>query len=89
MSIMYYKCKNCGFEKLLDLPNAKDFLTTPCPECGEQIIYSDQIEKEWINETDKNGERIRVEFKGMDEGDCKKKQWLISNAKKMKLTFVF
>lgn len=70
MSTIYYKCKKCSFERLLNLPNAKDFVTIPCPECGEEIIYSEQVEKEWINETDESGKRIRVDFKGVDEQDC-------------------
>lgn len=70
MSTIYYKCKKCGFERLLNLPNAKDFVIISCPECGEEIIYSEQIEKEWINETDENGNRIRVDFKGIDEQHC-------------------
>ncbi|MBD5469453.1 MAG: hypothetical protein HDR21_15105 [Lachnospiraceae bacterium] len=70
MSTIYYRCKNCGFERLLNLSNEKDIITISCPECGKEIIYSEQIEKEWINETDENGKRIRVDFKGIDEQQC-------------------
>lgn len=87
MSTIYYKCKNCGFERLLNLPNAKDILTIPCPECGEQIIYSEQIEKEWINETDKNGKRIRVDFKGISEDDCRKKAMAYFKCEKNELDY--
>lgn len=70
MSTIYYKCRKCGFERLLNLSNEKDIITISCPECGEEIIYSEQVEKEWINETDENGKRIRIDFKGTDEQYC-------------------
>lgn len=67
--MLYYKCKECGFERLVNLQNPTD-CSVSCPNCDNKIIYSEQIEKDWLNEVDKNGKYLRMKFKGSDEKDC-------------------
>lgn len=65
----YFKCKNCGRDGLGKFVS-NYFM---CTKCGEKIYYDEQLERDWLNETDENGERIRLDFSGFSEDACREK----------------
>lgn len=64
----YLKCNKCGKEGLYLF--VKDRLKC---DCGEIIPYDESIEHMWLNETDEKGERIRMDFYGWNQDDCRQK----------------
>lgn len=40
-------------------------------ECNNTVYYSEEVEQAWLNETDENGDRIRLDFAGRDEEECR------------------
>lgn len=66
--VKYFKCKNCGNGLVFRSSNG----TIECSKCKGQIVYDEKIEREWLNELDENGDRIRMEFLGATELECRK-----------------
>lgn len=64
----YFKCKNCGKDGLLSAGNGGSYVC----ECQQTVYYSAEVEEAWLNEKDSNGERIRMDFTGSDEEDCRR-----------------
>lgn len=62
----YFKCPKCGREGLSHFADG----TTEC-ECNTKIFYDETIENQWLNEVDEKGERIRMDFEGSSEQECR------------------
>lgn len=65
----YFKCQKCGKDGLSHFQND----SIDCPECKQKVDYDEALEQIWLNEMDENGERIRMDFSGSDEQDCRRK----------------
>lgn len=70
MSELYYRCNNCGFQTLVYGKDKNEPPILDCRNCKSKVFYSKNVEQNWINEVDKEGKRIRMEFKGSNEADC-------------------
>lgn len=64
----YFKCNKCGKDGLLGSGNSGSYIC----ECKNKVYYSEEVENNWLNEVDSNGERIRMDFTGSDEDDCRR-----------------
>ena len=64
----YFKCMNCGKDGLIGSGNSGSYVC----ECKQTVYYSAEVEEAWLNEKDSNGERIRMDFTGSDEEDCRR-----------------
>ncbi len=74
LNYKYYRCNNCGFEMGLYVPpNIKNLDVLNCKICNSKIYHSKQIEKEWLNERDENGNRKRKIIWSTSLSECIKK----------------
>lgn len=64
----YFKCENCGKDGLRDISKRDSYVC----ECQQMVYYSAKAEEIWLNEKDSNGERIRMDFTGRNEDDCRR-----------------
>lgn len=64
----YFKCNNCGKGSLLGAGNSGSYVC----ECKQTVYYSNEVEDAWLNEVDDNGKRIRMDFTGYNEEDCRR-----------------
>lgn len=62
----YFKCPKCGKDGLSHFING----VTEC-ECKTKIYYDETIENQWLNEINDKGERVRLDFEGSNEQECR------------------
>lgn len=77
----YFKCQKCGKEGLTDSVNG----VIEC-KCKNKVYYDESLEEQWLNAVNEKGERIRLDFKGSDEQDCRRQAANYFNCKKEDIT---
>lgn len=77
----YFKCPKCGKDGLSHFVDG----TTEC-ECKTKIIYDEALENQWLNEVNDKGERIRLDFEGSSEQDCREQAAKYFNCEKEEIT---
>lgn len=50
----------------------------------DKIIYDEALENQWLNEVNDKGERIRLDFEGSSEQDCREQVAKYFNCEKEK-----
>ncbi len=78
----YFKCPNCGKDWSSDFVGG----TLEC-ECKTKLYYDELLENQWLNEVNDKGERIRLDFEGISEQDCRKKAAKYFNCEKEDITY--
>lgn len=66
----FFRCDGCGRTVI---GHVGEDTTFQCCDCNTTVRYSAKVEEEWFNETDENGKRLRMDFKGSSELDCRQK----------------